>query len=408
MRETRIGFRLPFRAVVLVVALIVVPPAPREACGGERGQDARELRPVSAGEVLAAAHRLQRSVSRLLARTLEGPSLSGTGGAGPPEALLQGMRKVSAEFALLRQDLDRLPRGAVSLEEAFVISDRLDVAERDLERLARELGVAGGETGARPTPWIDLLYPNGGERWETDRTYRIRWASQGVIGGVKILIQAEGEPNAYPVTPSAPNTGSFVYRVPEGIGVDTFTIRVMSLDGKAGDASEGTVHVVPPAAPSIRVLSPRGGEAWEMGKVYGIRWSSTGPIDRVRVVRVDADSGHVRPVHCAGVVTPDNSGYCVFRVPFESNDGCLFKVTSEDGAVKDTSDGPVTFVPPAGLECDVAEGECRGDCGRLDAFQQEACLTFCELRYAGCTAEKISGTAARVSGILELMNPRTE
>jgi hypothetical protein len=140
-------------------------------------------------------------------------------------------------------------------------------------------------------PYIRVLSPNGGEKWEIGKTHKIRWASSGVYGNVIIQLENwSSDRNRVHVTEIAKNipvtAGEYSWSIPENQPVGSYyKIKITKIDqtslGEGGISDESDNYfTIDVPSPSIEVISPNGGEVWEIGKTYKIRWKSQGlPLD---------------------------------------------------------------------------------------------------------------------------------
>jgi len=73
-------------------------------------------------------------------------------------------------------------------------------------------------------PHIKIVAPDGGEIWEPNRQYTIRWESRSVQGHVRIEAQQFSRPTyasdrdpiaSYTISENAPNSGTFVFTTPD-------------------------------------------------------------------------------------------------------------------------------------------------------------------------------------------------
>ncbi|HEX3072732.1 MAG TPA: Ser-Thr-rich GPI-anchored membrane family protein, partial [Ignavibacteriales bacterium] len=119
---------------------------------------------------------------------------------------------------------------------------------------------------------LKILNPNGGENLQAGGTYDIKWTSKN-LGDVNLYYAADG------VTWGAP----FMSNIASTAGIYTWNIpAVPTLTGKikiASSADPANIYVV--SAGSFRIskldlTSPNGGEKWQAGKTYDIKWTQTG------------------------------------------------------------------------------------------------------------------------------------
>ncbi|MFA4890653.1 MAG: hypothetical protein WC587_03460 [Candidatus Paceibacterota bacterium] len=94
-------------------------------------------------------------------------------------------------------------------------------------------------------------------------------------------------------------------------------------------------------SPSITVLSPNGGEVWEAGKMYPIKWTNT----TQKNVGIEVMGNRGNDNTAFGVFPPSQTSYN-FTVPSSWQTGSDFKViiNTYDGVTADTSDAPFSIV----------------------------------------------------------------
>jgi hypothetical protein len=146
------------------------------------------------------------------------------------------------------------------------------------------------------TPSLQVVYPNGFEKWEFGKTYTIRWNSNNV-NRINIFLEDW----------SSPGGGAIVYLIGKNINATLgswswtvsdevfkikpgsfYRIKIRQIDegvpNPLSDYSDDFFSIVGPtsASPSIQVLSPNGGEKLELGKPYPIRWNANN-VNRINV-----------------------------------------------------------------------------------------------------------------------------
>lgn len=104
---------------------------------------------------------------------------------------------------------------------------------------------------------------------------------------------------------------------------------------------------------SILVSSPVGGEKWEVGESYGIKWSTANysPNDKVEIkllnMRYEGDSYNQAET---SITTADNSGTYNWKIPETLNNkellGSLYKISVSTGESSDSSDNYFTITKP--------------------------------------------------------------
>ena len=169
--------------------------------------------------------------------------------------------------------------------------------------------------GDATAPIVNITSPVGGENWNAGTSHNITWTStdnSGVIsykldystdggsGWVSIHDWISGDPHLFAWT--VPNTVSSNCRV-----------RVSCRDGASNvsfDTSD-TSFAIFDSAPSVTVLSPNGGETWNIGQAYNITWDAV-----------------------------DNLGIAQYRIEYSTDNGVNWVAP----AIQDWTDGnPETF-----------------------------------------------------------------
>jgi len=128
----------------------------------------------------------------------------------------------------------------------------------------------------------------------------------------------------------------------------TYTYRVQATneggDGAYSNEASGTTE----PDPSITVLSPNGGEAWAVGSMQTLRWTSRGVGGEVRV-EWSSNGGAAWFIIAAATA---NDGSENWTVPNTLTAGARVRVSDATGTLIDTSDGPFTIkerISPASL-----------------------------------------------------------
>jgi hypothetical protein len=132
-----------------------------------------------------------------------------------------------------------------------------------------------------PAPTIKISSPNGGETLKIGTKKTITWkTSSDLAGRVRIDLSTDGGATWKTIIPSTKDDGSEAWKV-TGPPTNQAMIKVMShLNPDVYDISDANFTI---AAPTIRVISPNGGENWEQGTSKTITWTSTDLVDNVRI-----------------------------------------------------------------------------------------------------------------------------
>lgn len=96
-----------------------------------------------------------------------------------------------------------------------------------------------------PKPKITIVSPNGGEIWTGYDQRAIQWTSAGTVGDVKIEYSKDGGAHWFVVIASTPNTGSYIWVVPNTPS-NNCLVRIMeAADGSPMDKSNVVFKIKP-------------------------------------------------------------------------------------------------------------------------------------------------------------------
>lgn len=219
-------------------------------------------------------------------------------------------------------------------------------------------GMSGNMNLQDQTQSVTVLYPNGGELWARSHTYTIRWSSQGIEENVKILLlpQMSTQPEIM-LTNSTPNTGSFTYTVAGHLS-GQFKACIMTLDGRVKDESDALFAisispVIDRPEPNL-VQYPNGGETWQQGETYTIRWSFPSIEGSVKIVLSRAlDFTDITLTNS----TP-NTGSFNYTVPITLGPSPLYKIQikTPNGALIDESDNIFAIIESEWIKVNYPNG----------------------------------------------------
>lgn len=194
-------------------------------------------------------------------------------------------------------------------------------------------------------PTIQVTFPNGGERLTVDSRYTVTWESFGFRDDVKIEYSTNGGDSWNEITPAAANDGRYDWLVPDDSS-ELCLVRVSGAEGEPSDESDQVFTIISQSQSDLRVLTPNGGEIWEVGSVHPVEWTGGGDINNVNI-KYSKDNG----VTWKGIVqSTANTGSYEWIVPATVSDECLLRVTANDGNEEpipsDVSDAVFSIVLP--------------------------------------------------------------
>ena len=191
-------------------------------------------------------------------------------------------------------------------------------------------------------PTLTITSPNGGESWVVGTSRTISWLTTGTLANVKIEYSINSGATYSVITASIPNTGSFVWTVPNAL-TSSARIRVSDATGltTASDISDANFSLVPATLPAITVTSPNGGESWVIGSSSNIMWTSTGSIANVRI-EYSINGGLT---YSLITTSTSNTGSYLWTVPNAANTSARIKVSdASKSATFDVSNANFSIV----------------------------------------------------------------
>jgi hypothetical protein len=198
-----------------------------------------------------------------------------------------------------------------------------------------------------PSPGdITVTSPNGGETWTAGSSQEIKWTSSGGIDGVKVEYSHDYGTTWKTIVQTTPNSGSFDWTVPE-IASDECLVRITSNDVVndpiPADVSDAVFSIVPPASPTITVISPNGGEQLTVGSSINITWNAIKSREDVKI-EYSINGGQQPWLLITDAV--DNNGDYEWIVPDTPSATCLVRISEIDGQPVDVSDAVFSIVEP--------------------------------------------------------------
>ncbi|MGD2086785.1 MAG: Ig-like domain-containing protein [Candidatus Aminicenantes bacterium] len=196
---------------------------------------------------------------------------------------------------------------------------------------------------------ITIISPNGGESWTVGSLQEIKWTAEG-INNVTIECSIDYGTTWQVIVQTTANDGSFDWTIPDIVS-DECLVRVSSNDGDPdpvpSDISDEVFSMVPDSAGEFRVISPNGGESWEVGTTQPITWTNSGDINSV-MIEYSYDNGNTWNTIVSSL---SNSGTYDWQVADTVSEECLVRITANDGDVDpkptDVSDSEFSIVLPS-------------------------------------------------------------
>jgi hypothetical protein len=169
-------------------------------------------------------------------------------------------------------------------------------------------------------PALALISPNGGERWRIGSRHAIRWQS-AEIDSVRIALSVDDGANWTPLATERASDGLWMWTVPDNVS-DRCRIRVTAVNRPLLVDESSALFAITPL-PFLQLLSPVGGESWEIGSTQNIRWASA------EITRVNIDYSLDNGQHWVNkaVNVSAASGSYAWAVPTEPYEFCRVRLT---------------------------------------------------------------------------------
>ncbi|MFQ6112966.1 MAG: T9SS type A sorting domain-containing protein [bacterium] len=216
---------------------------------------------------------------------------------------------------------------------------------------------------------ITVVSPNGGEVWQVGTQQEIKWTSTNFTDPVLIRFSPDYTASWDTVAVSTANDGSYMWTIPNTPSNQCVMQIMDAADGDPWDASDGVFTVTAAATPSITVVSPNGGEDWQVGTQQEIKWTSTNFTDPVKIEYSTDGGTSYNDIE----TSTGNDGTHIWQVPNNPSSQCRVRISdAADGDPSDTSDAVFTISsgPPAGGGLIVQNTDDSGPGSLRDAIMQ--------------------------------------
>ncbi len=253
---------------------------------------------------------------------------------------------------------------------------------------------------------ITVVSPNGGESWSVGSTHTIQWNYAGSVGtAVKIeLLKAGSLQSTLSAAMPVGSSGSGAYSWAIDAGLPTasdYQVRVTSTTSSTvSDISDSSFSLGP--APSIAVVSPNGGESWQVGSAQSIKWSYTGTPGTTLTVDLLRDGGLLQTLTTSAAMGTNGSGAFSWTpaTTLPPDTKYQIRITSnQDSHYSDTSDANFSLVPVPSVTVIAPKGSESWQVGSTQMIQWSytgsvGSTVKIELLKAGLLRSTLSGSSA--------------
>lgn len=169
-------------------------------------------------------------------------------------------------------------------------------------------------------PAVQLLTPNGGERWRVGSLHRIRWHS-AEIDSVRIEFSPDAGGSWEEIARVPARDGEWQWLTP-AVPAPSCLLRVTAVERPDLTDESDSVFAITPE-PILQLLAPIGGERWEIGTRQDIRWASA------EIARIDieysTDNGANWITATLNIPALDGGSY-TWNVPTEPAELCRVRI----------------------------------------------------------------------------------
>jgi hypothetical protein len=125
-----------------------------------------------------------------------------------------------------------------------------------------------------------LLTPIGGESWKVGTSHDIAWNAGNTISNVKIEFTSDNGNNWQILVSSiVANVGTYRWIIPNSPSINC-KVRISNVNSPDVQSTSPAFFAI---TKSLVVLTPNGGEKWEIGSIKNIRWDRDPAINNVRL-----------------------------------------------------------------------------------------------------------------------------
>ncbi len=191
-----------------------------------------------------------------------------------------------------------------------------------------------------PAPTVTVISPNGGENWQVGTIQNIIWISTSITN-VKIEYTTNNGTNWSTIIASTPaGVGSYAWTIPNTPSTQCKVRISDASNASINDLSDETFTISP--APTVTVISPNGGESWQVGTNQNITWTSSS----VTNIKIEYTTNNGLSWLTIVTSTLASSGIYSWTIPNTPFNQCRVKVSDvSNPSLNDQSDNTFTILP---------------------------------------------------------------
>ncbi len=173
---------------------------------------------------------------------------------------------------------------AITIDE---IKSQIAAILAKISEIQKQLDELVKNEAANAAKSITLVSPSGGEKWETGKTYDIKWNTTGYLSDSDVQIKIsngkfEGDPyKGEMAVANVKNNGIYIWKIPELLNGNELlgslykiSVSTGEENNKLSSVSNNYFSIIETGLqyPSLNIISPKEGEVLEAGKTYTIKW----------------------------------------------------------------------------------------------------------------------------------------
>ena len=175
-----------------------------------------------------------------------------------------------------------------------------------------------------PNGTIAVTSPNGNESWQVGTTHNITWTNTNITN-VKIEYTYDNGSSWVTVVNGYPaSSGPYSWTIPNTPST-LCKVRISDASNSCtNDLSDNSFTITSGSSSTIMVLSPNGGEIWQVGFNYNISWTSSG----VSFVNIEYSTNNGSSWYTiANNVSSSTSNAYLWTVPNTPSNQCRVRIT---------------------------------------------------------------------------------
>jgi len=173
---------------------------------------------------------------------------------------------------------------------------------------------------------VQVLSPNNGEILNAGTTIPITYSYSNSVSSVKLEYSLDNGSNWFTIIENSPASGTYNWLIDADIISDQCLIRISHADSELQivDVSDAVFTIT-----ALRIVSPNGGENFQVGDNVTIEWNSVASLN---TVNLDYQIKGENSWRFIGQNIPANQGSFVWNIPNTPSDSILIRLSDQNDA----------------------------------------------------------------------------